>query len=977
MTVQDWLGKDNQIGIDIWCKKYQRNDETFEEWVHRVSGGDEDVAELILSKKFLFGGRILSNRGVNDSEEKTTYSNCYVIAPPEDSLESIYDTCKKLARTYSYGGGCGIDISKLAPSGSKIHNQAKSTSGAVSFMDTFSQVTEQIGQNGRRGALMISMDCTHPDLEKFITVKSDLNKVTSANISVKVTDKFMIAVQHDADWELSFTRPETGETITKTVKAKDIFELLCKNNWNYAEPGILFWDRIKHWNLLSTNPDFEYAGVNPCVTGETLINTTEGEIQIKDLVGKTPYVYCMGDDGNITIKKASKVWKTRKNAQIVLVETSRGYIKCTPDHKIYTKNRGWIQASDLKKGDKLAGLNRTMKDETHVSVGLSGGKYIPEHRRVASAYYDICGKDVHHKDGDTLNNTINNLEVLDHGEHSRITNTGRKIDVVRDEKGRYVAKEVKKKKCSFNLGCGVGTNWVVKDVQWLKDYEDVYDMTVPSVHNFVANRIVVHNCAEEPLPSGGSCLLGALNLSAFVNDEGRFDYSDFTKSVRIAVRALNNVLDEGLPKHPLQEQRDSVSKWRQIGLGIMGLADMLIKMGVRYGSEKAIDVCDKIAYRMAYTALDESSKLAAQYGTYEGYDDRVIDSLFFEAHQSDELLASVEAYGLRNSQLLTIAPTGSISTMIGVSGGIEPIFANSYQRLTKSLHGEDVAYKVYTPIVKEYMEKEGITDESRLPNYFVTSSDIPVNERIYMQSVWQSHIDASISSTVNLPHDSTIEDVKQIYMEAWEKGLKGITVYRAGCAREGILTTPEGKDKGKDENALKTHSTPSDGHSKMSSVKGKIGLERHLTTGCGSLHVCAFFDEDGNLKNTYLSKGSSGGCNQFMVGLSRTISLAARNGVSIQDIVDQLKSSGTCPSYAVRRATKNDTSPGSSCPVAIGNALMEMWKEVNEVTEKCDNSHEKSNEKCDETPKCPECGGALTFEGGCNTCHLCGWSKCS
>ena len=264
MTVQDWLGKDNQIGLDIWNKKYQRNNETFEEWVNRVSGGDEEVASLILEKKFLFGGRILSNRNVDDSKEKTTYSNCYVISPPEDNLESIYDTCKKLARTYSYGGGCGIDISKLAPSGAKIHNQAKSTSGAVSFMDTFSQVTEQIGQNGRRGALMISMDCTHPDLEKFITVKSDLNKVTSANISVKVNDKFMRAVQEDADWELLFNRPETGETLSKTVKAKAIFKLLCENNWNYAEPGVLFWDRIKDWNLLSTNPEFEYAGTNPC-----------------------------------------------------------------------------------------------------------------------------------------------------------------------------------------------------------------------------------------------------------------------------------------------------------------------------------------------------------------------------------------------------------------------------------------------------------------------------------------------------------------------------------------------------------------------------------------------------------------------------------------------------------------------------------------------------------------------------------------
>ena len=130
-------------------------------------------------------------------------------------------------------------------------------------MDTFSQVTEQIGQNGRRGALMISIDCTHPDLEKFITVKSDLNKVTSANISVQVSDRFMVAVKNDEDWELYYKRNETGEEIKKTVKARDIFDLLCRNNWDYAEPGILYWDRITNWNLVSNDKDFEYAGVNP------------------------------------------------------------------------------------------------------------------------------------------------------------------------------------------------------------------------------------------------------------------------------------------------------------------------------------------------------------------------------------------------------------------------------------------------------------------------------------------------------------------------------------------------------------------------------------------------------------------------------------------------------------------------------------------------------------------------------------------
>lgn len=263
LTIKDWLGEDNQLGIDIWTNKYQHNGESFYDWLMRVSGGDDDVAQMIWEKKFLFGGRILAMRGVKE-DTKHSLSNCYVIEPPTDDLESIYDTCKRLARTYSYGGGAGVDISNLAPEGAKVHNQAKSSTGAVSFMSTFSQVTETIGQHNRRGALMISIDCTHPDLEKFITIKTDLNKVNFANISVRVTDKFMEAVENDDDWELFFNRPETGEYITKIVKAKDIFELLCKTNWDYAEPGILFWDNINNYHLQSEVEEFSYAGTNPC-----------------------------------------------------------------------------------------------------------------------------------------------------------------------------------------------------------------------------------------------------------------------------------------------------------------------------------------------------------------------------------------------------------------------------------------------------------------------------------------------------------------------------------------------------------------------------------------------------------------------------------------------------------------------------------------------------------------------------------------
>ena len=724
MVVKEWLGADNELGIDIWEKKYRYADETFDEWLDRVSGCNEEVKQLIKEKKFLFGGRILANRGIPG---KKTYSNCYVLAAPEDNLESIFDTAKKLARTFSYGGGVGIDLGKLAPKDAKVNNTAKKSSGAVSFMELYNTTTGLIGQNGRRGALMLSMPVNHPDIMDFIGIKSDLDKITNANISVRVDNDFMEAVERDGYYEAEFTRPEANTTIVKRFKAKELFHKICEMNWNYAEPGVLFWDSIENHNLLECDTAFEYVGTNPC--------------------------------------------------------------------------------------------------------------------------------------------------------------------------------------------------------------------------------------AEEPLPAGGSCLLGAINLAEFVESpftyKASFDTVSFKNAVRTAVRALNEVLDEGLPLHPLSEQRESVRDWRQIGLGIMGLADCLIKLGLVYGSEKANAVCEGIAFTMFKAAVVASDELGGEIGAYPMYDANTIN----ECHMIRN--AQITTQHLANSQLLTVAPTGTISTMLGISGGIEPIFANSYTRKTQSLHGEDKTYKVYTPIVKEFMKLYDIEDESDLPLEFVVAADIKPKDRLKCQAAWQKWIDASISSTINLPNSATVEDIENIYMNAWGLGLKGVTVYRTGCAREGVLVTATEDTNNK--------SVTEEVKMPNKSVK-TIGLERHLTTGCGSLHVCAFFDEDGNLVNTYLSKGSTGGCNNYMIGLSRMIGLAARNGVDIHAIVDQLNSCGVCPSYAVRKATQGDVSPGSCCPVAVGNALLNMHKEITGTF----------NEALEEStaPKCPKCGEPVIQEGGCTICKNCGWSKC-
>lgn len=495
------------------------------------------------------------------------------------------------------------------------------------------------------------------------------------------------------------------------------------------------------------------------------------------------------------------------------------------------------------------------------------------------------------------------------------------------------------------------------------------------------------------MPEWGACLLGSINLSEFVKNPFTYiadiNWSDLANTVYIATKALNDVQEEGIPMHPLKEQQECAERWKQIGLGVFGVADMLIKLGIKYDSDEGIKLCGKIANFIFNNAAKESALLAKSRGAYADFNyDEVSTTDFYLSNVYPEVDGYIKKYGLRNSQLLTIAPTGTLSTMFGVSGGVEPIFANSYTRTTKSLHGDkDVDYKIYTPIVKKYMDEHNLTDESQLPDYFVTANTIDPIKRVHIQSAWQDAIDASISSTVNLPHEATIEDIENIYMEAWEFGLKGITVFRDGCSRVAILNN---KSTDTEKRSDESSSIETLERGTIITVSDDlIGKKRKLQTGCGSLHCSAFFDPvTGDLMETYLSKGSTGGCDHTLTGLSRMISLAARAGCDIHDIVDQLNSTGACASYAVRRAVHKDTSKGACCPMAVGNAILDMYNEMqNEIT--CDEDVEEVTEFYAEDTKivetvfkrptetCPECGEELIFEGGCCLCKSCGYSRCS
>ena len=347
-----------------------------------------------------------------------------------------------------------------------------------------------------------------------------------------------------------------------------------------------------------------------------------------------------------------------------------------------------------------------------------------------------------------------------------------------------------------------------------------------------------------------------MNLSNYWRKNNRFAYKEFTEDVKKAVRFLNEVLDEGKSLHPLVEQRRTVSELRQIGLGFMGLGDLFIKAKVRYGSKESVELCHKIGYRMIFAALQESAELAKEYGSFDMCNpDLIMKSKFFienvdnnpyySGQEKYDLKNMINEYGLRNSQLLTCAPTGTTSTIFNVSGGIEPIFALRFTRTTKSIYNEDRTYEVYPNGVKYFLDKNGyksLDEVEEFPDYLVTSRDIDWQGRIDVQAAWQKHIDASISATINLPESTTVSEVSELYMYAHDAGIKGTTVFRENCKRIAILND---SFKKKDENVETSESTSNIREMAEEVLDAAIegtGLSKELVLGSDNTDALGFIE---------------------------------------------------------------------------------------------------------------------------------------
>jgi ribonucleoside-diphosphate reductase alpha chain len=713
---------------------------------------EEKFYWLLSDFRFIPGGRILFGAG---QKRRATLLNCYFMPVKEDSIESIFDWCKEAARTYSFGGGVGTDISILRPKGSPVNNSAIYSTGAVSFMELMSTTTGTIGQAGRRGALMITMGVEHPDVLDFIDIKNDpaRTKVKFANISVRVTDEFMKAVEDDKDFELKFENEKVR--MRKKIRARDLWKKLIKSAWASAEPGVIFWDAVKRFSPTEYN-GMEIHGFNPC--------------------------------------------------------------------------------------------------------------------------------------------------------------------------------------------------------------------------------------SEQALEDYGNCCLGNVNLSLFVKDEftdrALIDWENLERALRFSVRFLDNVLDYNMEKHPLKAQTEASRSSRRIGVGFTGFGDMLLKLNLKYDTQEAVQFTDKMFEYIKSLVYEASSDFAAEKGSFPAFDLDTHLSRPFVKMLDGRVTEKIKKQGLRNACILTVPPVGSGSILAGTTSGIEPIFALSYYRRSKSLTQEE--FKVYHPLVGEYMRRFGLKDETQLPPIFVTSHEIKPEMRVRMQAAIQKHIDSCISSTVNLPADITPEEVERIYFLSWKLGCKSITVYREG-SREGILVTEELWKKNEKEVVTEDEGTQKPPPNPISSLRPSLtesdltsmpevkplkrpqylqGFTEVIKTGYGNLYVTVN-TYGGRPFEVFVQIGKSGYTTMADAeAIGRLASLALRSGINVKDVVEQLEGiGGASPVFSEGKLVM-------SIPDAIAVVLRKRF--ISDNQEKA-----KAKEIDIDVERCPDCGSrSLAFEQGCVVCKSCGFSKC-
>lgn len=504
-------------------------------------------------------------------------------------------------------------------------------------------------------------------------------------------------------------------------------------------------------------------------------------------------------------------------------------------------------------------------------------------------------------------------------------------------------------------------------------------------------------CGEQPLPDGGCCNLAAVNLDRMVGEDGDFNYGLFEKTIRTGVRFLDNVIDYNIDRHALESQKENAINDRRIGLGITGLADMLIRMGVRYDSSEGLEVVDNIMKFKLRIEYDESINLAEEKGSFENYNWEGLNKSKFIQNLPEDLRKRIESVGLRNGTINTAAPVGSGAMIAEGSSGVEPIFSISYERDVKTRKGHELeTYEVFHPLVEKLFGR----DSSNVPSYVIEAHTIDPLFRIKMQGVIQKYTDTSISSTINLPRDVPLETVADIYLAAYKEGLKGVTVYREG-SREGVMRTTGIEESVSGDNFKEVlEGVVSHENFKLSDIleldggklyydlvaakmnkdrpKLVVGITEKVNTPYDlSAFITMNFevDEDGNYvrpHEVFLPIGKAGkDIGAFSEGLGRLISMGLQAGVPLTSIIEQLEGIGgeTRNGFGKKRV--------KSLPDAVAKGLRIAQEKMTRFS--FGGSGLESVEKSEKQVLdiCPKCGEAsFVREGGCGTCRGCNYSQC-
>ncbi|MEE8329368.1 MAG: vitamin B12-dependent ribonucleotide reductase, partial [Thermodesulfovibrionia bacterium] len=480
-------------------------------------------------------------------------------------------------------------------------------------------------------------------------------------------------------------------------------------------------------------------------------------------------------------------------------------------------------------------------------------------------------------------------------------------------------------------------------------------------------------CGEQPLMAYESCNLGSINLSKFVNGNNgarlgsktyrtdtRIDWNDLRKTVHLAVHFLDNVID--INKYPLKKIEETTKANRKIGLGVMGWADMLIRLGIPYNSEEASRLATEVMRFIQTEGRKKSTALSEKRCPFPNFNKSIYKGKM----------------KLRNATITTIAPTGTISIIAGCSSGIEPLYAVSYVR--NVLEGtklyevnpyfEEIARERgfwNRELVEGIAEKGSLQDLSDIPDdvkkTFVTAHDISPFDHIRMQTAFQKYVDNAVSKTVNFSHNATPKDVEDAYLLAYKLRCKGVTVYRDGSREEQVLSTGKAKVD---------YEVKSTGHGQKIVPRKRPetnkGTTRLMKTGCGHLYVTINEDDDGNLFELFTHMGKAGGCASSQAeAIGRLVSLAFRSNIEPVEVMKQLKGI-TCHSPAWANGGKI-----SSCSDALSKAI-ERYTQI----------HDKDNGNGSDgqikpmfiVGACHECGGAVAHESGCAVCRDCGFTKC-